>query len=184
MLVDLTLDAIREHEELLERAARFHGRPRERLIALAEAEDVFFRLHPQHSRVLQLVRVAAQLVHVDTARRNGVRACDSLLLGLMQKVFRDGVDCGDLVFDEKFTDGDAAFALWAMAFGTRALMSTHSATIQLAIVDGLESAQSATDLFLDALGWRPLSTEIDCASLRRRIRSEMFRREYERLAAA
>ena len=47
-----------------------------------------------------------------------------------------------------FSEGDAAFALWAMAFGTRALMNTHSATAQLAIVDGLESAQSATDLFL------------------------------------
>lgn len=61
MLLDETMQRIARRLAWLERAASLEGRPRERLIALSEAEELISRLYPEHDRALQVVRVASQL---------------------------------------------------------------------------------------------------------------------------
>ena len=51
-----------------------------------------------------------------------------------------------------------AFSIWALTFGTRALMNTAVATTQLGITDGFEMVRDVSNLVFDSIQWRSLST--------------------------
>jgi hypothetical protein len=173
MLVHKTLRALNVLTDLFERAAAFEGRPRERLLALVEAEEQFFRLHPYHYRALQLIRVASQFAR-PRDRRDSLARCESRRMALLTDVIGDAISCGDLVLEVDRRPADLAFILWSLAFGTRALMNTQVATYQLGIHDGFETARGFADDLMDALGWRPLASEWDYAAVRTRVQCELF----------
>jgi len=168
MLVDLTLRSLGALTELFERAASFDGRPRERLLALIEAEEVFFRQHPYHYRALQLIRIAAQFSH-RPGRRDSLARCESRRMTLLTTIIDDAVQSGDLVLEVGRRPAELAFILWSLAFGTRALMNTQVATAQLGIRNGSETARGYVETLMDALGWQPLSAEWDYEQMRRRV---------------
>ena len=180
MLVHTTLRALSVLTELFERAASFEGRPRERLLALAEAEELFFRLHPYHYRALQLIRIAAQVAQ-PPVRRDSLARCESRRIALLTDVIRDAVRANDLVFGTDRRPEDLAFTLWSLAFGTRALMNTQVAISQLGICNGFETARGFADDLMDALGWRPLACHWDYERTRARIRRELFPEQAQQL---
>ncbi len=172
-MLQKTLRTLNELTELFERAASFDGRPRERLLAAFEAEEVFFRLHPDHYRALQLIRVASQLARAPS-RRDTLARCESRRIALLMDIIRDGISSGDLALGAERRPEDLAFIIWSLAFGTRALMNTLAATSQLRIGDGFETLRRYADDLMDALGWQPLSPAWNYARTRARIRRELF----------
>jgi hypothetical protein len=184
MLADNTLRAINTYADLCERAAAYPGRPRERMVALGEADELFFRLFSHHYRALQVVRVASQLGRSVHRRREPLQRCESRTAGLLSQVIADAVACGDLEMLPNQRSDDLAFSVWALVFGTRALMATTVATRQLGIEDGYPVALDAAGLLFDALGWRPLSDEWDYMHTRNRIRTEIFDKEWSQASAA
>jgi hypothetical protein len=178
---DPTFEPLCAQIELFERAAAYFGWPRERLIALQEAEELFFRLFPYQYRALQTIRIASQLSkgagdHPDPAVR-----CESRLLSIVTCVINEAIEEGDLKLRGEEQGGELAFTIWALAFGTRALMDTRVATRQLGIRDGFELNRRTTALLLDAIGWRPLQSEWDYTRTRQRIREQLFASEWERI---
>jgi hypothetical protein len=167
--------------ELFERASRFEGSTRERIVALGEAEELLFRLHPHHYRALQTIRIASQLGRTVTLRDDPVRRCESRLISLLMGVLIDAIAGGDLKLHDGQRPSELAFTLWSLAFGMRALMNTSVATRQLGITDGSRVNREATDLLLDALGWLPLSTEHDFDAVRSRVREVLIAPEWEAL---
>jgi hypothetical protein len=184
MLAEETLRALSAQTELLTRAARWPGPPRERLVALGEAEELAFRLYPYHYRALQLTRVASQFSKLAAPRGDRLHPCESKLMALIMEVLGAAVRSGDLQLTGTLRPAELAFVLWALAFGTRALMDTRVAVAQLGVSDGAHTARVAVDLLLDSLAWQPLSTYWDYDATRRRIRSELFAAEWLRLDAA
>jgi hypothetical protein len=180
MLVHRTLRALNVLTDLFERAASFDGRPRERLLALAEAEEMFFRLHPYHYRALQLIRIATQFAR-PPSRRDSLARCESRRMTLLTTIIGDAVHAGDLVLGLERRPDDLAFVLWSLAFGTRALMNTQVAVSQLGVRDGFETARGFADDLLDALGWQPLACEFDYEQTRLRVRRELFPEHERRL---
>lgn len=180
VLVEVTLRALSLQVELFERAAHWAVRPRERLVAMGEAEEIFFRLYPYHYRALQVIRTAGQLGKSGMKNRDMLRQCESRLTTLVMEVIRDGIRAGDLTMPASMGPESVAFGLWSLAFGTRALMDTVVATTQLGIADGFEAARSFTHVLLDGLDWKPLSTEWDYEQTRQRVLRELFSSEWVR----
>jgi hypothetical protein len=179
MLADATLKSLCKQVELFERAARCEGRPRERVVALGEAEELYFRLYPHHYRALQTIRIASQLGRITAGRGDPLYRCESRLISLLMNIILEAIENGDLQLRDHQGPSELAFTLWSLAFGTRALMDTGVATRQLGIEDGFRVARDASDLLLDALGWKPLSREKSYAAVRERIRESLFAGEYE-----
>jgi len=184
MLADATIEAINKHGEYYARAAAFDGRPRERMVALGVADELFFRLYPHHYRALQVVRVAAQLGRAMNARRGPLQRCESRTVGLLTRVLTDAVQCGDLELTGPSRPEEVAFSVWALVFGTRALMNTAAATRQLGIEDGFAVTHETAALLFDALNWRPLCSEWDYSQTRTRVRREIFGDEWPHTTAA
>ncbi len=181
MLVDATLKSFCRQAELFERAAAYNGRPRERLVALGEAEEVYYRLYPHHYRALQTVRIASQLGYSPRQRDEPLRQCESRLVSRLTRVILDAVHIRDLWLRAPQMSDELAFTIWILAFGTRALMDTRVAKEQLGVSDGVRVARESLDLLLDGLGWQPLSTEWDYEATRDDIRRSLFAAEWTQI---
>jgi hypothetical protein len=168
MSIEATLEALSRQLDLFNQAAALPGRPRERIIALSEAEELFFRLHPHHYRALQMIRVASQISQPVRGRRDMISTCESRLLSHLMNVIGDATAMNDLSLPKEWEPGELAFTVWALAFGTRALMNTSVAVRQLGIHNGFKTSRQTLDLLLDALEWQPLSCAWDYEQTRKR----------------
>lgn len=175
------LDSLCQQIELFERASRYDGRSRERITALGEAEELYFRLYPHHYRALQTIRIASQLGRMASSSEDHVYRCESRLISFLMRIILDGLKSGDLALKNHQRPSELAFTLWSLAFGARALMDTGVATHQLGIDDGFRVVRDATELLLDALNWAPLSTEWDYSETRSRVKSLLFSSEWQTL---
>ncbi|MBN1491266.1 MAG: hypothetical protein JXA69_15240 [Phycisphaerae bacterium] len=175
------LDSLCKQIELFERANRYNGRSRERVVALGEAEELYFRLYPHHYRALQTIRIASQLGRMASSSEDRVYRCESQLISILMRIILDGLKAGDLNLKHHQRPSELAFTLWSLAFGARALMDTGVATHQLGIEDGFRVARDATELLLDALQWAPLSTEWDYGKTRSGVRKLLFGPEWQTL---
>jgi hypothetical protein len=184
MLIQATIEALKRRSELYVRAADFDGRPRERMVAMGEADELFFRLYPQHYRSLQLVRVASQLNESQQAQVEKHCACENQVVGIISAVVHDAVRAGDLALQGGARPGELAFTMWALAFGARALMNSRTAAAQLGVADGGALMRGHVSMLLDAVGWRPLLDEWDYEGTRRRIQQELFAEEWRQAFAA
>ena len=184
MLANATIRSLERHSELYERAAKFTGRPRERIVALSEADELFFRLNTQHYRGLQLVRVATQLTQSVRPREELRRTCESNVVRLLSEIVHDAVAVGDLSLPASHRPDELAFTIWALAFGVRALMDTAVAMSQLRIERGSDTLHRSADLLFDSVLWRPLSHQWDYEHTRQRVRTECFADEWRYAAAA
>jgi len=178
MLLKDTLRTIGKQAELFDRAIAFPGRSRERMIALCEAENLYFLLHPQHCRALQIIRIASQLSRGAALRYDSVRRCETRLNSLLMAVIHEAIRAGDLTLVQSHGPEELAFILWALAFGTRALADT---TVAAQNRKGPRMNQDVIDMLLDSLGWRPLSNEWDYEATRERIRTETFMDEWAQI---
>jgi hypothetical protein len=170
-LVEETLLSLSRQIDLFERAAQLDGRSREKLVALQEAEEIFFRQFPHQYRALQTIRVASQLNGAGDWKRDPVRQCESRLISLLMRIILEGLSEGDLHLRTVQRPAELAFTIWSLAFGARALMNTGVATRQLGIKDGFRVARDATTVLLDALKWKPLSDDWDYDLTRDRARN-------------
>jgi hypothetical protein len=176
-LADGVLETLRRQVEFFERASTFDGRSRERVVALAQAEELYSRLYPHHYRAMQTIRVASQLERLTTGPDDQIGRCESRLLSLLMEQILDALRVGDLELHGSQRPSELVFALWSLAFGARALIDTGVATRELGIRDGVKAARDATDLLLDALHWMPLSSQWDYRQTRRRVREVLFAEE-------
>lgn len=164
--------------ELFERAYHYDGRSRERVVALGEAEELYFRLYPHQYRALQTIRIASQLGRMASSSEDHVYKCESRLISILMRIILDGLKSGDLKLKGRQRPSELGFTLWSLAFGARALMDTGIATHQLGIEDGFRVVRDATELMLDALNWTPLSTQWNYGKTRERVREVLFSDEW------
>lgn len=169
MLIDATLNELNDAFALFERAANYPGSSRERMVALAEAEILFFQRYPVHYRALQLVRMVGQVQCDPSHDSNPLERCETRLLQLIRQQIRAGHAAGEVILPTPRHETDTAFALWALTFGVRALQSSTVGNHQLGAGDQRSTSRWALDLMLDALNWRPLAASRDYAPVRERV---------------
>jgi hypothetical protein len=184
MPADRTVATISQYAEFCARAAGFDGRPRERMVAIGEADELYCRLYPHHYRALQLVRVASQVGKPAGHSRTTLQHCESRVVAILMSVIQDAVACGDLTLRPPQRSEELAFSVWSLVFGARALMNTAVATSQLGITDGYDVARGMAELLFDELGWRPLSSEWDYARVRHDVRHTLFAAEWPTASVA
>ena len=184
VLAAMVLQTIAKRGELFNRAATFQGNPRERLLAISVAEDIFFNLYPDHIRTLQIVRVSSILKKASVERQLALRSVETRNLDLVTGMIRDAISRGDLAVSDGAHPVELAFGLWGMIFGSRAIMTSDIDLDEIGIPDPSGSLRRNLNAMLDGFGWKPLSTEFDYGPVRDRVRSELFARELRLLKRA
>lgn len=173
-----TEEVVAMQVELFERAAAYAGYPREKLTALGEAEEICFRLNPRHYLAQQTMRMASQIGRLVRTGEDPFSLCDRRLISLLMRITLEELSQGGLRLRTPHRPTELVFTLWSLASGTRALIGTGVINRQLGVNDGFHVARDASGMLLDALGWAPLSHEWNYEETRKRIREELFGKEW------
>lgn len=166
--------------EMLERAALFKGRSRERALAIAKADFIVYKLHAEYWRTEQLVSLFSLTEKVSPARRASLDAvtirCTDVALG----VTRDAISTGELDPAPGLTPEKLLLALLGLTRGIYQL-DANAAPIRDWTADLPGTHEQLFSLACDAFGWRPLSGEWEYAKTTGRIWTEVFPAEAAQL---
>jgi AcrR family transcriptional regulator len=184
ILIALACQSVDTQRSLVERAAAFKGRSRERMIAIGVATEIFAVLHRGDARIFQAINAEAITQKAtDEAiwrlRRSAQRTVE-IILG----VVRDGIAHGDLDLGESITPEELTFHLWLLGEGGKMASTSWMAPIEMGINDPFGSILRAGQALGDGVGWCPLSSEWDYEATVARIRREVFPDEFHQVQAS
>lgn len=177
IIIALAIESVEKQRDLVERAAAFRGRPRERILAIAMATDLFSRVYPEDSRIFQIVNGEAitQKASKDSLER--LRSAGMRSVSIMAGILQDAVVQGDLKLPEGHTPEDLIYHFWLLGEAGKAASSSWLPPQDIGVGDVFTSLIKTNQLVVDGYGWRPLSTEWDYGKTRDRIQQEIFPEE-------
>lgn len=180
LIVALATESVDKQRGLVERAACFVGRPRERIMAVGVATDLFARLYEEDARIFQIMTGEAIMQKASEASLRRLRSSALRTVSIMTGIVRDGIVQGDLHLGPTTTIEDVIYPVWLLGDAGKAARTCWLPPEEMGIKDPFETILRHGTASADGYGWRPLSTEWDYAETMRRIRSEIFPEESRR----
>ncbi len=115
-------------------------------------------------------------------RREEVQTLEAALLETVLTIVDESIAKGDFTLPPYMNRKQVAFANWSTSFGTIALLTNDTESCECRRGLSLDRELfNNTNLILDGLGWKPLSSEINTAALIEQLLSEIFSEEREML---
>jgi len=180
VLAALCLESGRFRLSLLERAALFKGRSRERALAVAKADYIVFRLHPDYWRTEQLINVLSLTAKISPARKTSLETLEERSAGIALGVIRDGFTSGDLVLPTGLTPEKLLLALLGLTRGLY-LYSAGKPPFRDWANDEPSTHEQLFGYACDGFGWRPFCNDWDYPGSVSRVWQEVFPAEAARL---
>ncbi len=154
---------------LFERAARWNGPTRERIVALALADLIMLREQPEHFRLAQFVWTDVVWgAASEPSRRRALEACEplaTLIDGIAAEARRNGdLPAGFALPDERLTIGP-----WILCLGMHTLAQQQGLLDPVGIGDPYRLLFQHLHYLLNGYGWQPLFDPGDDAALDRSI---------------
>jgi len=163
----------RRRLELIQRAARFQGRSRERAMALAKANYLFYRLDPDYWRTEQISNVMSLGSKISPQRKAQHDELVQQNAGIALEVIRQGISDGDLVLPRGLGPEQVLIGLLGFTTGLY-LYASEGSPFAGWIPDPWSAHERLFDCACDGLGWRPFSDDWDTAVTVARIWREIF----------
>ncbi|HBP16792.1 MAG TPA: TetR family transcriptional regulator [Planctomycetes bacterium] len=174
VVATLALETARVRLGLFECAATFRGRPRERMLAVGIAADLFLEHFPDHFRVEQIARGAVR-EKVSPERQRELASCEQRCMQICAGIVRDGVASGDLDLPAEVSPEELSFSLWSSSFGVFTIVTSGAFHLEdMGIAEPLLALRKGQNRMLDGFGWRPLTDEHDYEASAARIRAEVL----------
>jgi AcrR family transcriptional regulator len=171
VLTALAIEAHRRKIALYGRVADFDARPRERMVALGEANVIlfpdFYNIELFH--FTECVRDRASRAH-----RERIRELDRIEYGYARAIVGDAVGCGDLMLPESMTVEDLVYTVSMQTVGVLGSLGVSLPLDELGVRDVVALQRRSGSILLDGFGWRPSSGEWDYRKTMRRIYGEVF----------
>jgi AcrR family transcriptional regulator len=181
LIAAIMVRSMTTREDLFGRAAKFRGRPRERMTAVGVADRLYVQLFPDHERIERITKVESIWDKASEQRRSQFMRRDNNCIGVMRGIIRDAVAQGDLELPQDLPESGLAFGLWSMAMGGRIIIHHGLAYDLLDNQDPERALDYNYQMLLDGYGWRPLSREWDYAAMANRAREEIFAEDLRRI---
>jgi len=159
--------------QLFERAARFQGNSRERILAVGVADDVLSQEESAHFQLVQMVKSRSIWEKTDPERRRNVQTLEERCFGILELLVREGIAAGDLNLPAAKA-AEVAFGLMTMSLGTNLVVDAREWLEGIGLPQPRETLRVNQHRFLDGLGWKPLLEKWDYTETERRVWSEVF----------
>ena len=177
IVLKLAIQSTARRADMVERAAMFKGRARERLVAIAE---VFRELLPRHMRHELLVFEEGIRDKASPNLLRELQAHEDRILSAVIGVIRDAVVSGDLSLPDGLPPEKLGLALLQVDVGAHVLMCRPRSYGRFSTEDANHVLADFSVNLSDNLGWKPLSSEHDYPAAMRRMWRELFPEELER----
>lgn len=177
VIIALARRALERRLNMMERGATFSGRPRERMVAIGEAVELFARLNAQDARIFQIINAEAIIQKASAESFSAMKNAVFRGFHIMVGVIRDAIACGDVTPPPGVRPEDMTFALWALTDGGYTAASGWIPFHEVGIGAPFATAMQNCHVLGDGYGWKPLSSEWDYEATLRRVRAELFPEE-------
>jgi AcrR family transcriptional regulator len=175
LITALAVESSEERLALMAKARAFQGRPRERILALGVADELFLQLYPHYFRSELIIHMAGLESRASSGRREAMSRQDQCVAAWLREIVQEAAQVGDLPGASIATAGDVAFSLFSMEIGTHLCIVNYPHVVeQLRVVSPPSTMIDNAQALLDGLGWRPLRLEWDYALTHERIIREVF----------
>lgn len=181
IMIALCIQSLEIQMAFFERAATFQGRTRERMLAIAEAYELFVRLYPHHVQNWQTIHSASIHAKTSAERQSRLQVCEHHCLSIVSGVIRDAIAQGNLVLPAWSSPEKLTFGLWSIAFGAYMIMASGVSLDAFALENPRDTLHGNYRFLLDGVGWQPLSSAWDYEPTYERIRKEVFANEYRQV---
>jgi AcrR family transcriptional regulator len=174
LIAALCIKSLKKEICLFRHAMTFEGNSREKCLALLYA----YQLHAFENSTLFMCLLSAKtpaVMEKTSAERLAIQEelakevtqfCDNLLIS--------AVADGSLIVRPEVELNSLTFAIWAMSFGTNALLVSAAEIESISRLDNRFSALNNANLLLDGIGWQPLSSQHDYRETWLRIEQQLF----------
>lgn len=176
LIAGLCTDTLGKRADMFARAGAFQGRPRERMSAIAVANDVFLALYPRHRAVEHILEIGSVFGKISSDRLNAFLGTKKRMMSGLTGIVTDAVEAGELVLPAGMSPAAPVYGLWTQAVGHESLRA-HAQLPPFEGIDLRSVLWHNYQLLLDGYGWRPLLHEWDYAESVRRIHAEVFPEE-------
>jgi AcrR family transcriptional regulator len=178
VLTALAVQSLNRRIAWFERASKFNGTSRERMYALNAAEEIFVKLQPLHFRCEMLIKMGDYSKRASAERRSDLEAIEDRCLSSVRGVVEQAVRNQELTLPAHRSIGDIVICFAAMHIGTFTILNNFPEILVNERVDHpLRALRDLIVVYMDGLGWRPLSAESDPEPSYRRILEEVFPNE-------
>lgn len=178
LVTALAVQSSEQRLALIERARQFAGRPREKMLAIIVADELFARLHPHFFCSELVIKMANLEERASDERRETLTQIDRTAFGWLLEIVQAAVNVGDLYLEAPRTAESIVFAMFAQVVGTHTAIRNYGEIVEnLKIKAPFSVLRNNLDALLDGFGWRPLQSKWDYAKTYRRIVEEVFPEE-------
>jgi len=174
ILVALGIETTEQRSKLFQRACRFPGRPREQMLAIGIAAELFAKLFPDHFRLEQTFRMSAIWDKVSESRREALERAELGCMRTVVGVVQSAIETGDLGLEADSSAEDIVFGFWSLTSGAYALADCNPNLAKLGINDPFAAVRQLTRQLADGILWHPLSSEWDYDLVSQRVLKEIF----------
>lgn len=163
---------------LMDQVLAMSGNARERFVAAGEVIRV---VSPRYTRGEMLIYMDGIRDKVRPEFCTGMFALEGELFKKGALIVQQAIDAGDLILPPGLTPADFTYVHWANIYGAMCISNSGAPLQGLGVDDPREVAKTFGRTYLDALGWRPLSSEFDYRETMRRIYKELITPEVAEL---
>ncbi len=174
LMAELALRCGDELASVMERGLQFPGRPRERLLAMAESISQYAERYAGDLRILRTIDAEAVFSRVSSALQTAAAKQDAHLFQILMRPIEEAISAGDLVLGPGRKPQSLCFALWTMVDGWAAAVAGWAPLQEIGLPNLLGELFQNAQYLLDGIGWRPLSSEWDYEETYRRLRATLF----------
>lgn len=174
ILLALAIESKSRRVRLFERAIDFKGRPREKMLAVGEVEEILFE---RDLPIEMFVASTALRAKTSIQRQEQLKVIDVRAVSMSASIIREAVAEGDLTLPAPMRPEDMLFALWAIRWGAANIIRSDTPIDHAGIQHPEGAVLYSLSAMLDGYKWRPLSSEMDYRATRERVYKEIFTRE-------
>ena len=176
LVTALAIESMERRVELFLRAEQFVGRPRERMLAIGVADEIFGRSETYHYRSEFIIKLANLQDRASPERREALTRLETACFGCVLRIVQAGIDSGEL--PREVVPKDLVYSVFTMALGTHMTELNYCSMLKgIEILDPIKLLLSNIHILLDGFGWKPLRDEWDYGVSYKRIAAEIFSQE-------
>jgi AcrR family transcriptional regulator len=165
LLVTLATRNCINRVDLFERAARWHGLTRERMVAITLADLMVIRAQPEHFRLEQFVFTDVIWGAASPSVRYRALQTGAPLGALIDGIVEDAIAAGDLRADIGLSPQAVTIGPWTLSLGIHTLSHAEGLLEAHALGDPYRLLMKHLHFLLNGYGWQPLFDPADDAAL-------------------
>ncbi len=170
----LCIKSLQIETALFKHALTFAGNSRERCLAALYAYQLHAVNNPTQFMCVLTAKTPAVLEKASPERIAEQNRLARVVTDMCDDLFRAGIADGSLKAKPDLAVEQLTFAVWAMSFGTNALLISANALESLKRLNNDLATLTHANLLFDGIDWQPLSHQWDYQKSWQRIATELF----------